>query len=57
MADQSITLPELVADALKTLNEDKLSTALGEYLDDRQIRAILTRRDLVLDRWPVTQWR
>ncbi len=51
LAEQSITLPPLVAEKLRSLDFAMLDAALGEHLEDRQIQAILTRRDLVLERW------
>jgi hypothetical protein len=55
MTDHSITLPPLVVERLQSLELEMLEQVLGEYLDDRQIEAILTRRDLVLARWPVAE--
>lgn len=49
MARQTITLPALVVEKLEGLNEAMLSAALGEFLDSRQISAILGRRDLLLE--------
>mgnify|MGYP001828657263 FL=1 len=48
--NQPIVLPTLVATELEELDEAKLTEALGEYLDGRQIKAILGRRDLLLTR-------
>jgi hypothetical protein len=52
LAEQSIVLPPLVAEKLRRLDLEMLSSVLADYLDDRQIKAILDRRDLVLARWP-----
>jgi hypothetical protein len=48
---QSVTLPPLVADRLTRLDETALTAVLGDLLDERQIQAILKRRDRVLERW------
>jgi hypothetical protein len=50
MADQSILLPTLVADKLRKLDQAMLTEVLGEFLDERQIRAVIGRRDLLLER-------
>jgi hypothetical protein len=47
---QSIVLPPLVAAKLEGLNQTDLTEALGGYLDEKQIEAILVRRDLLLER-------
>lgn len=55
MANQSIVLAPLVIEKLRSLDQDMLVMALGEYLNNRQIQAILGRRDLILERWPPAQ--
>ena len=55
MTEQSITLPALVAEKLRSLDEATLAGALGEYLNSRQIQAILGRRDLILNHWPESE--
>ena len=50
LAEQRIILPALVVEKLAALNQAVLTEALGAYLDDRQITAILARRDLLLER-------
>ncbi len=52
LTDQTITLTAPVAGKLSGLDEQTLNATLGEYLDSRQIQAILERRDRVLERWP-----
>ena len=51
VANQTITIPPLVATQLQALDEALLTEALGEHLDERQILAILARRDLALSSW------
>lgn len=50
-AEQQIAPMPLVMEKLKALNEANLTEALGEHLDERQIKAIVGRRDLLLAQW------
>jgi hypothetical protein len=51
LKQQTPTLPPLVAERLAALTVETLTESLGEYLDKRQIQAVLSRRDLVLEQW------
>jgi len=53
LENQTVMLPVLVAERLAGLTSATLTAGLGEHLDDRQIQAILSRRDRVLELWPV----
>lgn len=46
-------LPKALADVLRTLDSDSLQTALGNTISRAQIRAMLARRDLMLDTWTI----
>jgi len=41
-------LPRDFVERLKVLNFDMIKKAVGEYLEDKEINAVLTRRDLIL---------
>lgn len=45
----AITLAPEVRSALSSLNEMTLAAALGDFLDEKRIRALLSRRDAMLD--------
>ncbi|MGH8495397.1 MAG: metallophosphoesterase [Gammaproteobacteria bacterium] len=47
-----VAIPALLSDRLASLNEARLQDLLGELLSRRQIRAILKRRDEILELWP-----
>ncbi len=49
MANQNIAMPPLVQARIADLDATALSEALGQYLDERQIEAILGRRDRLLE--------
>ena len=51
LPDDAITLAPGVAAALRRLDEGGLEAALGEYLDKRRIRALLSRRDAILQKF------
>jgi hypothetical protein len=53
--DVAVTLPVLLAERLARLDTDGLEDLLGDYLSDRQIKAVLKRRDLLLEHWPVEE--
>jgi hypothetical protein len=42
-------LPRAVVDKVKALDFETIKSAVGPYLTDEEIRAVLTRRDLVLE--------
>jgi hypothetical protein len=46
-------IPESLAQALRTLDESALATALGEDIGGAQLRSLLTRRDLMLKTWTI----
>lgn len=52
LAGQHRSIPGLPAERLAKLTMGTLEESLGEYLSDRQLKAILARRDLLLKRWP-----
>jgi hypothetical protein len=41
-------LPRVFVEKIKTLTFDSIKDAVGPYLDDKEIKAILTRKDLLL---------
>jgi hypothetical protein len=41
-------LPRAFVEKLKTLTFDTIRAAVGEYLSDEEINAVLIRRDLIL---------
>jgi len=41
-------LPRVFMEKLKTLDADSIKTAVGEYLTDKEIEAVLIRRDLIV---------
>jgi hypothetical protein len=43
-----LAIPAGLVAALRALDEPRLKTALGAWLDSRQIRALLARRDQLL---------
>ena len=49
LADQPVELTTAWRDALNALDEAMLTTTLGDVLDRRRIRALLERRDLLLE--------
>ena len=51
LADDAVSLPEGVAAALAALDEDQLRSGLGSLLDKTRIRAILSRRDDLLNKF------
>lgn len=55
LAERVVTIPVLLAERLASLSADTLEDTLGSYLNDRQRRALLARRDLMLATWPVGQ--
>lgn len=47
-------LPKVFVDKLKSLNFEQIKDAIGEYLSDKEIEAVLARRDLIIewmDKW------
>jgi len=52
LAEQTVTLPPVLAERLAKLSAGTLEDALGQYLNKGQQRALLGRRDLVLATWP-----
>lgn len=42
-------LPKVFVEKLKSLNFEQIKDAIGEYLTEDEINAVLTRRDLILD--------
>lgn len=47
-------LPKVFVGKLKSLNFEQIKDAVGEYLSDKEINAVLARRDLIikwLDKW------
>lgn len=51
-ADAAAALPAPLADALAALDAETLSAELGNWLDERQVRSIIARRDALLNRLP-----
>lgn len=51
LAGQRTGIPRLPAERLAKLTMGTLEESLGDYLSDRQLKAILARRDLLLKRW------
>ncbi len=51
LREDAVSLAPGVAAALGHLHEDRLRAELGALLDKSQIRAILARRDALLDRF------
>jgi hypothetical protein len=43
-----LAMPTALREALRELDEPQLDTALGAWLDARQIRALLARRDRLI---------
>jgi hypothetical protein len=43
-----LELPRTLVDNIKTWNFEIIKGAVGDYLSDDEINAVLTRRDLVL---------
>lgn len=41
-------LPRTFVEKLKSLNFEVIKGVVGEYLTDKEINAVLTRRDLIL---------
>ncbi len=46
-------LPAAMADRMSSMNEANLKTALGDQLSKRQIRALLKRRDKLMQDWQI----
>lgn len=42
-------LPKAFVEKLKSLNFKLIREAVGEYLTDKEIEAVLIRRDLIID--------
>lgn len=42
-------LPRAFVEKLKSLDFDSIREAVGEYLTDKEIEAILVRRELIID--------
>jgi hypothetical protein len=42
-------LPRAFVEKLKALNFEAIKDVVGEYLTDKEINALLTRRDLIID--------
>jgi hypothetical protein len=42
-------LPRTFVNKLKSLNFETIKEAVGEYLTDKEIEAVLIRRDLIID--------
>jgi hypothetical protein len=45
---RSLEMPAALRQALRSLDEARLSAALGAWLDSRRIRALLARRDRLM---------
>jgi hypothetical protein len=50
-----LRLPIALRDRLAALSNEKLSEALGEYLGDRQLKALSARKATLLASWPVEE--
>jgi len=50
-----LKLPATLHERLARLDEDGVEQTLGSYLGDRQIRALLERRDEMIETWPVEE--
>ena len=50
-----LKLPATLHARLARLDEDRVEQTLGSYLGDRQIRALLERRDEMIETWPVEE--
>ena len=42
-------LPRAFVEKLKTLNSESMKDIVGKYLTDKEIEAILMRRDLIIE--------
>lgn len=51
MREDAISLSPAVAAALQSLTQDRLEPAVGEWLSSRQMRAVISRRDDLVDRF------
>jgi hypothetical protein len=49
LAEGTITLPPALRDALASLDQQAVQAAIGTWIDARQIRALLARRDALLE--------
>jgi hypothetical protein len=49
LADGALTLPAALEDALASLDRQQIESALGDWIDSGQTRALLARRDSILD--------
>jgi hypothetical protein len=47
-----IEIPQRLATTLRALDRQRLEAAVGQWLDSSQIRALLVRRDQLLERRP-----
>jgi hypothetical protein len=50
-----VSLPVALAERLARIDDAGLESALGDYLGDRQRKALLERRDAMLAAWPVEE--
>jgi hypothetical protein len=55
LENRPVTLPPALAERLANLTAEQLEEALGEYLGDRQLHAVLGRRDRILSDWQVAE--
>jgi hypothetical protein len=44
-----VMLPRVFVDNLKALTFEMIEEAVGEYLNGREIKAVLIRRDLIIE--------
>ncbi len=42
-------LPRAFVEKLKSLNFEEIKNAVGEYLTDKEINAVLIRRDMIVE--------
>ena len=53
--ERELKMTQEMADRLATLNSDQLNAELGAYINRDQIRALLRRRDSLINNWAEIQ--
>jgi hypothetical protein len=55
LREADVVVPRELGDRLAALDRERLEALLGDLLSGRQIRAVLERRDRILERWPAPE--